>query len=147
MSIDRLARALGYAGLIPFLVFSVGTWVELPGVGDAHYILMTYAAVILSFMGAIHWGVAITMLDGRGVMQLGLSVIPALLAWVALLISPVYGYSLLIVSFVVLCLLDQRAVVGGIMPSWYTPLRVTLTTVVVLCLIAASIAYVLIGSV
>lgn len=140
MTIERLATLLGYAGLVPFVVFCVGTWLPLPAVADSHFVLMSYAAVILSFMGAIHWGAAMAQANGAGLLQLGLSVIPALLAWVALLISPIYAYSLLILAFVALCIADQRAVGGGRLPSWYAPLRVVLTTVVVICLIAAAMA-------
>ena len=140
MKIERLAKSLGYAGLIPFLVFSTGTWIDLPGVENSHYVLITYAAVILSFMGAIHWGIAMGRPGGDAVWQLGLSVLPALFGWAALLLPVLYGYSILIVVFAVLCALDQRAAARGLVPSWYPALRVLLTTVVVLCLIGAALA-------
>ena len=49
---------LGYAGLIPFVVFSIGSWLPLPMISNAVFVLIAYAAMILAFMGAIHWGVA-----------------------------------------------------------------------------------------
>jgi len=60
---ETTAKALGYAGLIPFVVFSIGCWIPLPYVTNAPYILITYGAVILSFMGAVHWGVAMAHKD------------------------------------------------------------------------------------
>lgn len=107
---------------------------------NPHYLLQTYAAVILAFMGAVHWGAAMSGEDRFAQTQLGLSVIPPLLAWLALMIPQVYGYSLLIVSFAALCMADNM--VGRIQrfPSWYSPMRVALTTVVIFCLITAALA-------
>ena len=140
MKLQQLAKILGYAGLIPFVVFSLGTWVTLPMVKDAHFILLTYAAVILSFMGAIHWGLAMAQQRGKENIQLGLSVLPALLGWSALLIPPIYAYSVLIVSFSALCMADKYTADQALVPNWYVPMRVVLTTVVVLCLIAAAVS-------
>jgi len=53
----QLALLLGYAGLVPFVSGALGIWgIPIgwrPFVLDA---LLDYAAVILAFMGAIHWG-------------------------------------------------------------------------------------------
>jgi hypothetical protein len=140
MNLEKLAKVLGYAGLIPFIVFSLGTWVTLPLVDNPHFVLMAYAAIILSFMGAIHWGVAMSRSSASELTQLGLSVIPALIGWLALLIASVYGYLLLIFCFSALFLADKSATHAGLLPQWYLPMRMVLTTVVVLCLIAAALA-------
>ncbi|MFO8023955.1 DUF3429 domain-containing protein [Thiohalophilus sp.] len=139
MRTEQLAKVLGYAGLIPFVVFSIGTWIDLPGIQDADFVLRTYAAIILSFMGAIHWGAAMSRESQAALAQLGLSVLPALLGWVALLITPAYSYSLLIVAFIILCAMDHRAAKQNLVPAWYVPMRIVLTTVVVLSLIGAAL--------
>lgn len=140
MKLQLLANILGYAGLVPFVLFSIGAWITLPLVDNPHFILLTYAAVILSFMGAIHWGVAMSQQGDSAKIQLGTSVLPALLGWMALLIPVLYGYGLLIVCFSALCVADKYAADKGLVPGWYLPLRVGLTTIVVLCLIAAALA-------
>ena len=111
MTQQRLAKVLGYSGLVPFIFFSSLNWLDY-----------TF---------------------DRKNYQLGISVIPPLLAWLALLLPEIYGYSILIISFSLLCLLDKAQNKRGVFPEWYYPMRVILTTVVVLCLIIASLALVL----
>ena len=82
---ESTAKVLGYAGLIPFVVFSIGAWVPLPYVDNAVPILVAYAAVILSFMGAVHWGVALSSPSRDRSKYYIASVVPALTAWLALL--------------------------------------------------------------
>ena len=137
---EKLAKILGYAGLIPFVFFSVISWLNFQFMKEPHYYLMTYAAIILSFMGAIHWGVAMSVKNDKANFQLGISVIPSLLGWFALLLPSIYGYSILIISFSLLCLLDKEQNKRGVFPAWYYPMRVILTAIVVLCLIISSLA-------
>ena len=140
MKLELLAKILGYAGLIPFLVFSLATWVPVPLANNPHFVLSTYAAVILSFMGAIHWGVAMSRDSSIAVSELGFSVLPALLAWLALLIPALFAYALLVPCFFVLYLGDRYASDKGLLPDWYLPMRFVLTTVVILSLIIAALA-------
>ena len=136
------ARQLGLAGLIPFVVLSAASWLAAPEWQlRTHEALLGYGAVILSFMGAVHWGLAMSGLgDGTRAWQLGLSVVPSLLGWLALLL-PVgaLAYSVLLVAFAILCMVDTRATKANLAPAWYPALRVPLTTVVVICLIAAAL--------
>jgi len=135
-----LAAQLGYAGLIPFVALSLGMWL-LPESyqGQASTALLAYAAIILSFMGAAHWGLAIAAekVDGW---QMGLSVIPALIAWFASFASPMINYSILIIAFAGLCVFDGRMVKQGKAPAWYPKLRTPLTAVVVASLIVAELS-------
>lgn len=139
MNLQQLARLLGFAGLVPFIVFSAGAWTTLPIMQNAHFVLLTYAAVILSFMGAVHWGLAMSGNDTRSKFQLGASVLPALLGWLALLIPMLYGYVLLVVCFTGLLMADKLASSKGLVPDWYLPMRIRLTSVVVLCLLGAAL--------
>jgi hypothetical protein len=143
MQTRLLAAQLGYAGLIPFIALSFAAWFEVPLLDRPHFLLQTYAAVILAFMGAIHWGAAMSKEDRLSATQLGLSVLPPLLAWLALMLPQAYGYSLFIVSFVLLCIFDGMLGKHGRVPSWYVPMRIRLTTVVVICLILAALAAVI----
>jgi len=130
------ARVLGLGGLIPFLAGAVGVW-TLPDLTAA--IAMTaqlaYGAVILTFVGAVHWGYAMhgdELRWGRMVW----SVTPALVAWIALLLSPLMTASILFVSFVMAFLTDARAVRSGLFPAWYLGLRKALTLGVLVSLAA-----------
>ena len=90
-------------------------------------------------MGAVHWGIAMAGSAATAKIQLGASVLPALLGWLALLIPMLYGYLLLAACFIVLLAADRLASRRGLLPDWYMPMRVILTTVVVLCLLAAAL--------
>ncbi|UWN51512.1 hypothetical protein ASALC70_03739 [Alcanivorax sp. ALC70] len=49
------ARLLGIGGLIPFYFCALLTWVETTRVWALDAVT-GYAAVILAFLGAVHWG-------------------------------------------------------------------------------------------
>ncbi|WP_258240055.1 DUF3429 domain-containing protein [Pseudidiomarina homiensis] len=51
------AQRLGYAGLIPFLAFTLGGLLDVYA-DHAVRLFVIYSALILSFLGGIHWGVA-----------------------------------------------------------------------------------------
>ncbi len=138
----QLAWLLGLAGLIPFISGALGIWVTPPGwrplVLEA---LLDYAALILAFMGAIHWGLAMRGESGelRAQLQLGLSVIPPLLGWLAIAfgLPALLTIPLLLLSFLVLYLADLRAMSLGLAPAWYGRLRLPLTLIVSLSLLVA----------
>lgn len=138
--IPPLARALGYAGLLPFLAGTGALFSPDPTVsGPALYALTVYAAVILSFMGAVHWGLAMANAQAPARAQLGASVLPALLGWGALVALPprealvVFGG-----LFAALLVADWLAVRAALAPRWYLSLRLPLTVVVCACLWTAA---------
>lgn len=133
-----LAQWLGYAGLVPFIAGALELWL-LPGVMVAFIerALLTYAAVILSFMGAVHWGLAMRSSSDLTNLQLGLSVVPALVGWVILMLPPLFAYPAFILSFLGLLVADLQAVRTRLAPRWYAGLRLHLTIGVVLALGAA----------
>jgi hypothetical protein len=103
--------------------------------------LLLYASLILAFMGAVHWGLAMLQTRMDYQRQLGFSVIPALIAWVALFLPEILNYSVLIIAFALLCLFDTRMAKTGRAPNWYPRLRSPLTAVVVASLIVAQFQY------
>ena len=134
---ESTAKLLGYAGLIPFLTFSVGCWLPLPFVSDSLSVLIAYAAVILAFMGAVHWGAAMSRDNNQGYQYLLVSVVPALAAWIALMLPALAGLVILLSSFILLYLYDRAVQHSQGFPSWYIPMRTNLTLVVTLCLASA----------
>lgn len=134
------ALSLGLAGLLPFLATALGAalglWPEFM-VSTA----LTYGVIILSFMGGAIWGFAATQ-DLDLWRWLGLSVAPALYGFALLLAWPFSQASAcaaLALGFGALLVLDREAQSTGLAPHWWMRLRVTLTTVVVLCLLSFSI--------
>lgn len=52
------ARVLGLAGLIPFVGLTVAMYVDAAPRGWIALAQLAYAATIVSFIGALHWGLA-----------------------------------------------------------------------------------------
>ena len=132
-----LARALGYAGLIPFVLG--GAMVLLLGPRiifglDTLLFLLSYAAVILSFVGAVHWGVALAgpVKPFKARLMTGLSVVPALVAWAALLVreQPALATLILLLGFALWWLYEWAVPGKRVLARWYVRLRLQLTAVV-----------------
>jgi hypothetical protein len=137
---ETTAKLLGYAGLIPFVVFSVGSWSALPIFENAMQVLIAYAAIILSFMGAIHWGMAMSRTESQRSQFYIASVIPALIAWLALLMPDVYALSVLLAGFIAIFAYDYAVQRSQGLPGWYIAMRTSLTLIVAACLTAAIIS-------
>ena len=143
--VPTAAAWLGGAGALPFIAGVVLEAAGEPALAAwALQALRAYGAVILSFMAGIHWGLA--MADsgtgpGQGATwaRLGLSVTPALVGWLALLVPQAPGLVLLAVSFAALLAIDLVSVRRGMAPAWYPRLRWPLTGIVVICLLLAAI--------
>lgn len=125
----RLARILGWTGIIPLLAANLGIW---KGFGVIAVTLGNiYAAIILSFLGAIHWGLAMNSENRAESGPLLIwSVIPALWAFFALWWSAPAAIALLIVGFAAQWMADFRLVKRLSLPEWFMPLRSGLTAAV-----------------
>ncbi len=143
VALPRTVAWLGYGGLIPFLVLMPASLLDHHhGAvwGDALY---AYGAIILSFVGALHWGLAMSLPDLAERQRSALfawSVVPALIAWPATLLSPLLAAPLLVFGFIAHYLQDRRLVRRAALPDWYLPLRLRLSSVAVVCLIAGAFA-------
>ncbi len=131
---------LGLAGLLPFfaltlaIVFHVRAPLNVPSAASA---LATYAAVILSFLGGIRWGIAVM---GRlGVSHYAISVLPSLIGW-GLLAAP-EPWRLAGLGLVALGLgpLDSTLAGVGAVPIWFGRLRLLLSTCAGLSLLIAAV--------
>lgn len=139
--IPQAAAWLGGLGLIPFVAGAL--LVTTAGTSWASEGLRYYAAAILAFMGGIQWGLA--MMDRRTVdrppilwARLSISVLPALVAWLALLLHGPYDLVAIAAAFSFLLYSDLQAVQQGWAPDWYRRLRIPLTSVVLACLLLAA---------
>lgn len=138
---EKIAKTLGYAGLIPFITFSIGCWIKIPYLYNTVYALITYAAIILSFMGAIHWGMAMSKTDNKQSKYFITSVLPALAAWFSLLIPEFFSLIVLLTGFLLLISYDLAVEKSQGFPNWYIPMRIRLTFIVLLSLITALLSF------
>lgn len=131
-TIPRPVRLLGHAGLIPFvalaaLVFTAGAEWRY----SILWALAAYAAVIVSFLGALHWGLAMRAEPSAWGSYLW-GVTPCLLAWASLLTPPAVGLCLL-AAILWACLLVDRNAYPRFGVAHWLPMRLILTTIASLC--------------
>lgn len=133
---------LGYGGLLPFVALAgVGWWA--PSAPLWNTALLGYGAVILSFVGALHWGFAMALgglTEAQRTRCFVWSVVPSLLAWPALLLPAAGGAALLIAGFALHLLQDHRLASRAALPGWYLPLRWRLTITASVCLALGAVA-------
>lgn len=133
-------KLLGYLGLIPFISSTGLLILNQHHSAIWQHFLLTYGAVILSFVGALHWSFAMLLGLSTG-QQRGLfiwSIIPSLAAWVSLSISAFQGFILLTLFFGIALLRDKQLHEYVDLPNWYLPLRINLTVVAMVCLSTAA---------
>lgn len=161
-----VAYLLGVGGALPFI--GCGIAAVSPGTNAAFGLagLIGYAAIILSFVGAVHWGFALAPCQNDGSdfsvidrskpsmrTRLLLGIMPSLIGWCAVLIGlamlPDVALVVLIAGFVATVVIEARWSKLGVVPAGYMGLRwglsliviMTLVTVLALRLVGASIVF------
>ncbi len=142
-ALPRSAALLGFGGLLPFVGLALTAFV------DRHHgivwadALVAYGAVILSFVGALHWGFAMALPAMPQALRRNCfvwSVVPALLAWPAVMLEPAFGAPLLVAGFVAHIWQDHRLAGRVVLPDGYLPLRRQLSIVACVCLALGTFA-------
>ena len=115
MQLPFVIRAMGYAGLIPFVGLALSVqFADNPNDLIALESLVAYGAVIASFLGALHWGACFrTMGQNSHNRWLDHSVwiwgiIPALVAWLAIHVYIPLALLLLAITLIVQRMIDQN---------------------------------------
>lgn len=136
----QLIHKLGYAGLIPLVGLALLVWLVARDLQAwVALALASYAALITSFLGGIHWGIGWTQLtrapDAKVHFLWG--VMPSLLAWPGLVMPPYAGLAWLGLVLIVCYLVDRRLYAQAGLGAWLT-LRFRLSAVAALsCFIGA----------
>lgn len=143
-NIPRSALILGLAGLIPFvwggltmLSPEIGAWGQrvLGARFVGPYVSLAYGQIILAFMSGVLWGFATKATGQIAATGYGLSVIPALWAFLMVGSGPVSAAMNLLIGFIALLALDWLFWKEGLAPKWWMSLRVGLTSIVLLSLL------------
>ena len=139
---NALPRWLTLSGAIPFITCSAALWLAPPAYrAFATTVLTGYAAVILSFLGGIQWGLAVNLIDtapkSARTMFL-LSVVPSLLAW-AMLLLPASSSRIIVAMclFAFVWVVDALLNLQKLIPPWYFKLRSIITIIVITSLAMA----------
>ncbi|PVF95855.1 putative MNN4-regulates the mannosylphosphorylation [Serendipita vermifera] len=148
--------AFGLAGSLPYLATS-GATVYLarqageaasdvvskidPGLAislldQAMSIQVTYGAVMLGFLGALHWGMEFAGYGGhKGSKRLLLGIAPTLVGWSTLGLDPGMALVTQWAGFTGLWYADMKATAAGWTPVWYSQYRFYLSILVGTCII------------
>ena len=140
-TLKQWANILGYSGTIPFISLAVILLLDASSTtpaasgpaasGLAASALHLYGAIILSFLGGLHWGRIACNPDIKPSDKWFLiySVIPSLMGWSSYLLSDIWqGAALMLIAgFIISYLIDIRFIKLGAWQSWMKPLRTNLT--------------------
>jgi len=101
--------------------------------------LKVYSAVVLSFIGGIRWGVAIVRNEGGEAENetLVFAAAPALFGWFAFFLGEPWSFAVFAVAFAATGWWDSRSAGNRGLPGWFGRLRLLLTALVLVTMIAA----------
>ena len=134
----KTRRLLGYAGLLPF----AGCLALMLLAGDhglrvmAAVQMLYYAALIASFLGAIHWGAAFYGEARLHTARLVWGVTPALMAWPLLSLPPNIAFLGMAALFTFVMVVDCYLL--PLLDEDYRRLRLRLSVAVIACLLTAA---------
>ena len=94
--------------------YSANTYVDPPS-------QISYGAVILSFLGALHWGFEFASYNGRkGMPRYLMGVFPVLIGWPTLLLPAMLALPAQWAAFTAVWYTDSRATARGWTPKWFS---------------------------
>ena len=136
----RNTAVLGYGGLIPFVVLALAPLIEARWTVLAGHALTVYTVAVLSFIGAMAWGVALvcpnlTPAHRRGLLLWGVA--PSLLASLAALAPLPDRYLLFVATLWLAWWAERRLFPHQALPVDWPKLRVRLSVGVTMCLLVA----------
>jgi len=145
-----LAGALPYLGASGFTVYLANQAGQAAS-GEVSYInpalaqqlldqamsvQVTYGAVMLGFLGALHWGMEFAGYGGhKGSKRLLLGLAPTLVGWSTLALDPSLALVTQWAGFTGLWYADMKATSAGWTPLWYSQYRFYLSILVGTCII------------
>jgi hypothetical protein len=123
-----IAIAFSLLGLVPLVFFAFGAVGHIPETAERMLVsLIDYAALILSFAGGVHWGLALLPGAVRPSVRFGAGVLPLIVAWVGLvvaqMVSPTVALAVLILGYLATVLTEHRAAQKLLVPSGYVWIR------------------------
>ncbi len=133
--IPRPALWIAIAGATPFVVGALGVFANDAELADlARRALVIQGGLVLTFLGAVQWGIALVRAEELNWARLGWGAGAAAMAGLAQFMTPAPALILLIVGLWAAFVVDARAVAGGLLPGWYLALRRPLSAVAIVCL-------------
>ena len=148
-----IAVLISLAGAVPFLVLAAIVLLDPLGSPTAIEVLVSYGAVILSFLGAVHWGFALRdtahpvngeplppAVLGAERQLLIFGTIPAIIGWAALSLmlhfnAPALALFVLLAGFFITIVVETIGRGRGVVAGNYLALRWGVSVIVLLVLV------------
>src|ERR1700689_5242304 len=110
--LNTTAEIVSYAGLVPLVLCLLGVALlpDFTARELAQRIAVAYGAVVLAFVGAVHWGLALAGHLAWNPARIAGSVLPAVFGAAATVLGGQRGLALLVVGFGVFWLYEHRKV-------------------------------------
>jgi hypothetical protein len=137
------ANVLGYAGLFPFVALSAAFFLpERVSHSFISHAFSSYAVAIISFLGAIHWGLEMRESPTAKVNPAPWlwGIMPSLLAWFATLLTPPFDLLFMAVLLWLCYRVDQQRYPHYRLDSWL-PMRFRLTLVASISCLVSSVGF------
>lgn len=138
----NIPKLLTFIGILPFIVITAGLWLDMGDRSMWGAALVSYAVMILSFIGGIHWGLALTSTQtgtARKMMFIESSVF-VFAGWVVALSPIILPYKLigLMILYGNIWVADKLYARRLSLPEWFLQARSVSTIIVMLCLVLAA---------
>jgi hypothetical protein len=138
-----LAILLSALGLIPFIACGLAALgPDLDTAARMLEALIGYAAVVLAFVGGIHWGLVLQSGQYQGSVpriRLIVAILPLLVGWISLVlplvVAPSVSLVLLIIAYIATVLAEHEAGRRNLLPPRYLLVRWGFTAVAVAMLV------------
>jgi hypothetical protein len=135
--VPTIAIPLSLLGLVPLVAFALGAVGHIPETAERMLVaLIDYAALLLSFAGGVHWGLALLPGALRPSLRFCAGVLPMIAGWVGLvlaqLVAPTVALAVLIIAYLATVLAEHRAAPRILIPSGYMLMRWGFSVVAVL---------------
>ena len=149
-TVEQTVTGLALLGFLPFgfftslLLVDQGLIKDEAGTHDWLLVgvvvaLKVYSAIVLSFIGGIRWGIAIMQKEGgqEESEALILAAGPSIVGWFAFFMGEPWSFAVFAAAFAATGWWDSRLAGNKGVPEWFGRLRLLLTALVMVTMIAA----------
>ena len=136
MKKEQLVKILTYSGSLPFIFLTCFRFCGLSQFFtiDTSLILISYGAIILTFISGMHFSYAILQ-NKINTRLLIASNIMAIISWLCLLINFKLALVVMITGFISNFIIDLVSYKNSIIEKWFFNLRLKISLIVIFCLV------------
>lgn len=136
MKKEQLTKILTYCGSLPFIFLTYLGFSKVIHLFtiDINLILISYGAIILSFISGMHFSYAILQ-DKISNRILILSNMVALISWSCLLVNFKLALMVIIIGYISNLIIDYISYKNLVTEKWFFNLRLRVSLIVISCLI------------